>query len=119
MENKIKKNENCVTFGVAIKEMKNGKKVARRGWNGKGMWISLLSSLDIGISNGEDRSIDFCMDDEHLGEETFHHWKHYEDDEGYKIKDCFCMFTAAKEIQTGWNASTADILAEDWNIIEE
>ena len=26
-----------MTFGMAIEAMKNGKKVARRGWNGKGM----------------------------------------------------------------------------------
>ena len=28
-------------FGEAIEEMKNGKKVARKGWNGKGMFIEL------------------------------------------------------------------------------
>lgn len=28
-------------FGYAIKELKNGYRVARRGWNGKGMWLEL------------------------------------------------------------------------------
>jgi len=28
-------------FGKAIKEMWNGNKVRRRGWNGNGMWIAL------------------------------------------------------------------------------
>lgn len=27
-------------FGAAIEAMKKGKKVARAGWNGKGMWIA-------------------------------------------------------------------------------
>lgn len=28
-------------IGWAIKQMQNGSKVARVGWNGKGMWIAL------------------------------------------------------------------------------
>jgi hypothetical protein len=28
-------------FGVALTELKNGQRVARAGWNGKGMWIAL------------------------------------------------------------------------------
>ena len=28
-------------FGEAIKELRNGKKVCRSGWNGKGMWLCL------------------------------------------------------------------------------
>jgi len=31
------------TFGIgqAVKEMRNGNRVARAGWNGKGMWLAL------------------------------------------------------------------------------
>lgn len=28
-------------IGWAVKEMQNGAKVARAGWNGKGMWLQL------------------------------------------------------------------------------
>ncbi len=28
-------------FGGALKEMKAGERVARDGWNGKGMWLAL------------------------------------------------------------------------------
>lgn len=28
-------------FGNALNELKNGKRVARQGWNGKGMWLEL------------------------------------------------------------------------------
>lgn len=28
-------------FGKALEALKEGKKVAREGWNGKGMWINL------------------------------------------------------------------------------
>lgn len=106
-----------MNFGIAVEQMKLGKKVARKGWNGKGMWISLFSSLNIGIEN-DDKSVDFNMDDEYVGEKSLHHWGHYEGVDVFCIKDCICMFTAGKEIQLGWNASTADVLAEDWNIVE-
>lgn len=28
-------------FGWAIRHLKNGKRVTRPGWNGKGMWLGL------------------------------------------------------------------------------
>ena len=31
-----------MNFGAAIEELKAGGKVARQGWNGKGMWLELL-----------------------------------------------------------------------------
>lgn len=30
-----------MSFGRAIKEMQNGARVRRAGWNGKGMWVAL------------------------------------------------------------------------------
>lgn len=32
---------NSLTFGLAIEALKKGKKVARAGWNGKGMFLEL------------------------------------------------------------------------------
>ena len=32
---------NAQGIGWAIKQMHNGSKVARAGWNGKGMWLAL------------------------------------------------------------------------------
>jgi len=29
-------------FGLALKLLKEGHKVARKGWNGKGMWLKLI-----------------------------------------------------------------------------
>ncbi len=31
-----------LTFGLAIEALKKGHKVARQGWNGKGMWLKLI-----------------------------------------------------------------------------
>ena len=36
-----------MTFGQAIEAMKQGKKVARSGWNGKGMFLWLKPSTNI------------------------------------------------------------------------
>ena len=33
--------DNMLTFGQALENLKAGKKVARNGWNGKGMWLDL------------------------------------------------------------------------------
>ncbi len=30
-----------MNFGQALEELKKGNKVARNGWNGKGMWLDL------------------------------------------------------------------------------
>ena len=34
-----------MNFGQAIEKLKEGKKVARKGWNGKGMWIKYKYQL--------------------------------------------------------------------------
>lgn len=44
-----------MNFGQAIEALKKGKKVARKGWNGKGMWLRLIipekSDIDMGLEN--------------------------------------------------------------------
>lgn len=37
-------------FGKAIELLKEGKKVARKGWNGKGMWLELNKGYDYKFS---------------------------------------------------------------------
>lgn len=32
---------NYLSFGQALEALKNGKRVARTGWNGKGLWLEL------------------------------------------------------------------------------
>lgn len=33
--------DNMMDFGEAVKDLKEGKRVYRDGWNGKGMWLEL------------------------------------------------------------------------------
>ena len=85
------------SFGDAIKALKQGKKVARRGWNGKNMWLFLLFGKDI------QNSMNLVYGD---------------NDDGLPILDSICMKTADRKIIVGWLASQTDILAKDWEIIK-
>ena len=40
--NKVYRKAEGMTFGMAVEALKKGYKVARKGWNGKGMWIVLV-----------------------------------------------------------------------------
>ena len=86
-----------VDFGTAITNLKSGLKVARQGWNGKGMWLFLLHGKSISevIKNNYGNGVD-----EHL------------------IVDSICMKTAQNTIVVGWLASQTDMLAEDWQVVE-
>ncbi|WP_336784015.1 DUF2829 domain-containing protein [Paenibacillus illinoisensis] len=88
-------------FGKAIEALKAGEKVARQGWNGKGMWIALMPELylEAGFVNGRTRK--------HIGEDV-----------ALDSQPYIAMMTATGKWQPGWVASQADILAEDWEIIK-
>ncbi len=87
-------------FGTAISFLKEGYKVARKGWNGKGMWIALMPALylEAGVVNGRTSK--------HLGQGV-----------SLDSQPYIAMFTAMKQWQPGWLASQADMLAEDWVIV--
>lgn len=91
-----------MTFGQAIEAMKQGKKVARRGWNGKGMYLWLLPATEV--------KKEWCRDPrliEAMGER-----------DALPCLGSIRMFTATKEVLTGWLASQTDMLADDWVIVE-
>lgn len=84
-------------FGEALKALKAGKRVARDGWNGKGMWLVLVRVLVRGemiTSFRYDVSWPFNGPDL-----TFHPWI------GMKTAD---------NAFVPWVVSQADMLAEDW-----
>jgi len=41
---------NINNFGIALEKLKKGNKVAREGWNGKGMYIQLNKGIDFEFS---------------------------------------------------------------------
>lgn len=91
-------------FGKALELLKSGKKVARKGWNGKGMYLYLVRG--------------FSVDKENLRNEAS---IHLSDDEGAmhgtgvaNILSHIDMRTANGDVCIGWLASQTDMLAEDW-----
>lgn len=94
-----------LSFGHAIHALKSGHRVARSGWNGKGMWIAL--SCDGGRS---------------VKSEYFWspHARAFAENQGGEatVLPSIIMKTATGEILMGWLASQTDMLADDWQIVE-
>jgi hypothetical protein len=88
-------------FGTALMLLKDGYKVARRGWNGTGIWIALMPSLylEAGVVNGRTR-------------------KHIGDDKPLDSQPYIAMWTADDKWQPGWLASQSDLLSEDWVLVK-
>ena len=83
------------TFGEAISNLKRGRRVARKGWNGKNQYIELATSISYKNTNQE------IINAEHEA-----------------IGNKAIAFVGTSGIQLGWLASQADMLAEDWIIKE-
>lgn len=93
-------------IGYAVAALKSGKRVAREGWNGKGMFLFLLPAGNgIPTTVIHDPALRAVIESE-VGGETF--------DALGSVR----MFTADKKILTGWLASQSDLLAEDWEILD-
>lgn len=91
-----------MTFGMAVEAMKRGAKVARRGWNGKGMYIWVMPGSTVSGCNQ--------VTDPHLAE--------IDKAEGeIRFLGSIRMRTATGDVLTGWLASQTDMLAEDWEIV--
>ena len=95
-----------MTFGMAIEAMRKGHKVARKGWNGKDMWIVLMPSLYLPPFNTQEPGAK-------VNDRTA---KHIGKDTALDSQPYIAMWTAAKQWQPGWLASQADILADDWAV---
>jgi len=78
-----------MNFGQAVEALKEGAKVSRQGWNGKGMWLRIVIP-------------DEC--------------KNAEFDMGMENLPYIEMKTADNKL-VPWLASQTDVLAEDWGIV--
>ena len=98
--------EKLMNFGQAIEALKAGKKVSRKGRNGRGMFLWLKHGVTI--------KADWCHDPM---------LKNIVDKNGGEIigLPTICMYThdstGRKAILTGWLASQSDMLLEDWVIV--
>jgi hypothetical protein len=90
-----------MTFEQALVEVKQGKKITRKGWNGKGAWVVMMPSLylEAGMVNGRTRK--------HIGEGV-----------PLDSQPYFAMMTSEGKWQPGWIPSQADLFADDWEVVE-
>lgn len=82
-------------FGMALVALKRGKAVARNGWNGKGQYIELATNISYVNAAGEVINVEHDA----IGNKAI-------------------AFVGTSGIQMGWLASQADMLAEDWDIVD-
>ena len=88
--------EATFSFSEAIKYLKRGFKVARKGWNGKKQYIQLATGISYRTAD------DQIVNSEHDA-----------------IGNMAVAFVGTSGVQMGWLASQADMLAEDWIFEEE
>lgn len=86
--------DETMDFGDAIRALKAGKKVARRGWNGKGQYITLGNQFTYVDCDGKAGAVHQTSGTRAL------------------------VFHGTIGTQVGWLASQSDMLSEDWVIVE-
>lgn len=87
-----------MTFGLAIEAMKRGAKVARAGWNGKGMFAYYVGANAYPVQTGAAKS--------HFGEGAMVPYNAY-----MAIKN-------VNDTVSTWVPSVNDCLASDWAIVD-
>lgn len=84
-----------MSFGLAIEGAKMGKKIQRSGWNGKGQYVELATSISYKNASGDVVNVNHDAIGNHA-----------------------LAFVGTSGVQLGWLASQADMLADDWRIVE-
>lgn len=87
--------EKNMNFGSAIEAAKSGKRIQRAGWNGKNQYVELATCISYTNSNGQIVNV-----------------------EHQNIGNTALAFVGTSGVQIGWLASQADMLADDWRIVE-
>lgn len=85
-----------LTFSQALEHLKNGVKMQRTGWNGKGMYLFIIgtNSSEVGIGKGG--------------------WTYTNGvNDNFQLLPFIAMKTADDKV-VPWLASQTDILANDW-----
>lgn len=89
-------------FDRALTTLKEGRKVARFGWNDKGMWVVLQKGYPEGIAINRNTA-----EATEIPEGTVKNFQPY-----------LMMYTADGEF-VPWVASQTDLLAEDWQWVSD
>lgn len=90
------------SFGDALYLMRQGCFVARKGWNGKGMYLWLLREATIEKSWVKDPALLSAFGNQ----------------DKLECLPSIRMFTADQKVLTGWLASQTDMQAYDWVVVK-
>ena len=82
-------------FSEALNFLIDGKRIQRKGWNGKNQYIELATNISYKNANGDIINANH----ETMGNKAI-------------------VFVGTSGVQVGWLASQADILSEDWELVE-
>lgn len=85
-------------FGDAVRALKEGKRVTRSGWNGKGMFAYLVPPASYPVQTGAAKA--------HFGEGSMVPYNAY------------LALKGADGTVSTWAPSCSDTLAEDWAVID-
>jgi hypothetical protein len=107
-------------FGWAICALKAGKLVARKGWNGKGMFLFQRpdDELELGFIIDKVKSLPQSVKDFFKTKDE----KEAPSEQGLtkvKFTSYLCMYAANGSIVNGWLASQTDILTQDWQLFQD
>jgi len=86
---------------MAVATMTEGARVRRRGWNGKRQWIAYMPPMLVPAKSVNERTRRLLPSSDVV------------------VCGYFTMFTERGELQPGWLASQADMLADDWEVCNE
>ena len=86
-----------MNFGEAVNNVKNGHKIAREGWNGKGMFVIYVPEENIDLTEQQEKMFGAS---------------------NIIINEHFLIKNVNNTLST-WVPSINDCLAEDWYAIED
>ena len=94
-------------FGEVIEHARHGKKIARHGWNGKGMYVYMTKGR-------------LVPTDEWVAGMPSQELTNAEKKKGYVVVNPHLdMMNAQGERIIGWSATQTDMLIDDWYVVDD
>lgn len=100
----------ALTFGDALMALKQGHKVCRSGWNGKGMWLTFVKPYSDAVHSNNTPCFSYRAFELPEGANG-------EPKKSPTLLPYIAMKTVGDEL-VPWLASQTDMLAEDWLILD-
>lgn len=112
--------DNLVTFGEAIEAVKQGKRIARIGWNGKGMFVFQRpeDELEVSFIIEKVKSLPQPVKDLFDKRDKQANLPSEQGIAKVKFTAYLCMYAADGSIVNGWLASQTDMLTTDWVVLD-